>query len=341
MSGVSVCLQIIQRRRFVFELFGNHLRGKNELVKSTSVDRLGQKRRGKDLSMRRFLALIREAISEWSNDKAPNLAAALAYYTTFSLAPLLIIVIQFAALIMGGGRASGHHQVFRDAIFSALSGVLGREGVGILRGAVDTIAAQRQQGLVAAAISWILLLLGALGLVGALQDALNTVWHVSTERGKSWWMQIRKRLMSLAMIAAIAFILIFSLLVNTALTAVAGSPAHGFPQFDLVVKIADFLISLGVVTVLFALVYKYLPDVNVQWSDIWAGAVVTAVLFDVGQVLLGWYLGRTSTTSAYGAAGSLVLILLWVFYSAQILIFGAEFIKVFTTRYGSHTKVSA
>lgn len=278
--------------------------------------------------MRRFIALIAQTASEWSKDKAPRLAAALAYYTAFSLAPLLIIVIQLAALVIGGGHAGGHHEVLRKAIFSSLSGVIGHKASDALRGIVDTIVHQQRQGIIAAAVSWGLLLFGALGLVDALQDALNTIWHVPPAATPSIWSQIRKRLTSFAMIGGIAFILIVSLLVNTALSAFAHVLAQLFPGLAFLMKIADFIGSFGIIALLFALMYKYLPDTNIQWGDVWTGAALTAALFDVGQFLLGWYLGRASTASAYGAAGSLVLILLWVFYSAQIFLFGAEFTKV-------------
>ncbi|MBC5810845.1 MAG: YihY/virulence factor BrkB family protein [Candidatus Eremiobacteraeota bacterium] len=197
---------------------------------------------------------------------------------------------------------------------------------------IDATLREQKQGIVAAAISWTVMILGAIGLVGALQDALNTVWHVEGPKRPGIAGLVRGRLAALALVAASAFVLLVSLVANVGLAAL-GDQLHGlFPASGALVNLLDFAVSFGVIALLFWVIFTYLPDAETKWRDTLHGAIISALLFVAGQFALGWYLGRVGTASAYGAAGSLVVILLWTFYSAQILLFGAEFTVVTASR---------
>ncbi len=269
-----------------------------------------------------MLAVVREVARAWSEDGISRLSAALAYFAVFSLAPLLIIVIQVAALVLGAGHAEGHHSAARDAIFNWLQHSLGTAASAAVSQIVDSMLRQPAQGLFAAFASWTLLFFGALGLVGALRDALDIVWHVrSSDAGIRG--ALRTRALSLVFIIVTAFFLIATVSVNTALAGSIGSQVLGT------------LVSFAACTLLFALMFKFFPAATVTWREALVGASVTAVLFELGQLALSWYLGRASTASAYGAAGSLVVVLLWIYYTAQTVLIGAEFTKAFGERFGS------
>lgn len=278
------------------------------------------------------MALLRETYAAWAADKAPRLAAALAYYVTFALAPFLIIVVQIVALIMGLGNASGHHQGARDAILGAVASAAGPQTAATLRTIVDATLSQQGQSLLAGIVAWVVLLLAAAGLFGAIQDVLNTIFAVDEKQRGGLLVMLRDRFAAFAMIAGIAFLLIVCLAANALLTSFAPVVERLLPGGVVAMQIFGVLFSLAVTTALVAAIFKWLPDASLSLRDVAAGAFATAVLFTLGELPLGWYLGRAGTTSVYGAAGSLVAILLWVYYSSQILLLGAEFTKVYAKR---------
>lgn len=271
--------------------------------------------------------LLKETFSEWQQDKAERLAAALAYYTVFSLAPLLVIVMAIAGSIFG-------RQAARNQIVTEIQGLVGKQGAQFIQAAIQN-ANKPHAGTIASIISIVILLLGATWVFGGLQDALNTIWEVQPKPGRGVITTIRSRFLSFAMILVIGFLLLVSLVISTGLTAATSFLGNALAGFDWIWQLVNFIISFVVVTLLFALIYKVLPDVKITWKDVWVGAAMTSVLFTIGKFLLGLYLGNGSFGSSYGAAGSLVIILAWVYYAAQILFFGAEFTQVYARRYGS------
>jgi membrane protein len=263
---------------------------------------------------RGWWGVIKQAAADWMEDNATRLAASLAFYTMLSLAPLLVIAIKIVGAIFGEDAAKAQVQNYTrewmgERASSAVAQMIGpfaRPGAGIL----------------ATSISAIVLLVSASSVFGELQDALNTVWEVKPRPDRRIWNIIKERFFSYVLVLGTCFLLLVSLVISAALSALTRS-FHGDPK-SVVWEAINFALSFVVITVLFAFIFKYLPDVKIRWGDVWMGAAVTGVLFTVGKLLLGWYLGRASTTSVYGAAGSLVAMLLWVYYSAQILFFGAE-----------------
>lgn len=278
------------------------------------------------MNLKAFISLLKETIAEWNEDKAPRLAAALAYYTVFSLAPVLIIVIAIAGLVFGQEAAQGE-------VVNQIQGLVGRDGAEVIESALKS--AHRSGPGLASIINLVILLFGASGVFAQLQDALNTVWEVAPKPGQGLFNVLRQRFLSFAMVLVIAFLLLVSLVLSAGLAALSSLMNGLLPGFDFLWQLLNFAISFGVVTLLFAAIYKILPDAKVAWGDVWIGAAITALLFAIGKLLIGIYLGNASFGSAYGAAGSLVVILAWVFYSALILFFGAEFTQVYARRYGS------
>ncbi len=271
--------------------------------------------------------LLKETFSEWREDKATNLAAALSYYTIFSLPPLLIIVISIA------GAVFGQDQV-RQQIVEQIGGLVGSQGGEAVAQMIQ--GAQRgMSGVVATLIGIATLVFGATGVFAQLQEALNTMWEVAPEPGQGIWGVVKDRFLSFTMVLGIAFLLLVSLVVSTALVAFENYIAGMIPGSTFLIQLLNYLLSIGVITALFAAIFKVLPDARVAWRDVWIGAFVTALLFVLGKFLLEFYLGTRDTMSVYGAAGSLVLILLWVYYSAQILFLGAEFTQVYARTLGS------
>ncbi len=267
--------------------------------------------------------LIKDTATEWSEDNVPLLAAALAYYTVFSLAPLLLIAIAIAGFFFGEEAARGE-------IIGQIQGLVGREGAQAIQAMIQNANRPGSGGTIATIIGVIVLLFGASGVFGQLQVALNTIWEVKPKPGNGIKSFLQSRFLSFAMVLVIGFLLLVSLVLSAILTAVSHYFGSLVPGFVIVGQLVNFVISFGVVTVLIAAIYKFLPDVNIPWKNLWVGAGVTAVLFNLGKFLLGLYLGSSSVGSAYGAAGSLVVVLIWVFYSAQILLFGAEFTQVYS-----------
>ncbi|HIK08465.1 MAG TPA: YihY/virulence factor BrkB family protein [Trichormus sp. M33_DOE_039] len=270
--------------------------------------------------------LFQEAFQEWNEDKASRLAAALAYYTVFSIAPLLIIVIAIAGAVFGEDAARGE-------IVNQIQGLVGRDGAEFIETAIQN-ANRPQAGTIASIISVALLLLGATGVFIELQDSLNTIWEVQVKPGRGVKNIVRQRFLSFAMVVCIGFLLLVSLVVSTILAALVNYFSGLLPGLDFLWQLLNFAISFIVTTLLFGLIFKVLPDVRITWADVLIGAIITSLLFSIGRFLLGQYLGNSSFGSAYGAAGSVVVILAWVYYTAQILFFGAEFTQVYAKKYG-------
>ena len=275
-----------------------------------------------------LVGLLKETVTEWQKDKAPRLAAALAYYTVFSLAPLLIIVIAIVGAIFGEEAAKGE-------IVGQIQGLVGKEGAQAIEAAIQNANKPSANGGIASLISIVVLLFGATGVFAQLQDALNTVWEVKPKPGRGIKNFIKKRVLSFSAVLGIGFLLMVSLVVNAVLSGMSAYLSNLIPGAEFLWQILNFVISFIVISLLFALLYKYLPDVKIKWSDVSIGAIITALLFTIGKFALGFYLGRGSFGSTYGAAGSLVVLLAWVYYSAMILFFGAEFTQVYARKYGS------
>ena len=269
--------------------------------------------------------LLKEAFTEWQEDKASLLAAALAYYTVFSITPLLVIAIAIAGAVFGRDAAEGE-------IVQQINQLVGQQGAEAIETALKN-AHQPELGSIASVISIVVLLIGASGVFAQLQEALNTVWNVKQKSNAGIWGFIRKRLLSFGVVLAIGFLLLVSLIFSAILSGIGKLNIGILPGMTSLWQLLNFAISFGVITLLFALIYKYLPDVKIRWKDVWIGATITALLFTIGKFLIGLYLGRGSLGSAYGAAGSLIVFLAWVFYSAQILLFGAEFTQVYARKY--------
>jgi membrane protein len=291
------------------------------------MDRQRQKR---GITPKVLWRLLQETAAEWQRDKASRLAAALSYYAIFSLAPLIIVVIAIAGSLFGEAAARGR-------IIAQIEGAVGRDGAAFLQTLLQNVNHSGPgTGIIASVLGIVALLFGATGLFVELQDALNTVWGVTAKPNLGVKDFFRKRLLSFAMILSIGFFLLLSLIVSAVLSALshfaATTVSGGLGPFW---QIVNSVVSLGVITLLFATIYKLLPDVKIIWSDVWVGAVITSLLFMVGRYLLGLYLGSTAFNSTYGAAGSLIILLVWFYYSAQILFFGAEFTQVYASHYGS------
>jgi membrane protein len=267
-------------------------------------------------------------INEWIESEPFELAAALSYYTLFSLAPLLIIAISVAGFAFGREAA-------QNQIVETLKGFVGEDSATAVQGMIQAASDKPKTGMVSTAIGVIALLFGAGGVVGQLQTSLNKIWKVTPKAGQGIWGFVRQRFFSFAMVLAIGFLLLVSLVVSAVLASLSGMLSGILGEGTAIAHIIDILVSFGFISLLFALIYKYLPDVEMRWKDVWVGAVLTSLLFTVGKYLIGLYLGTSGVTSAYGAAGSILTVLLWVYYSSLIFFFGAEFTKVYAKEYGS------
>lgn len=271
--------------------------------------------------------LIRETFSEWSEDKAPRLAAALAYYTVFSLAPLLVIAISIAGIVFGRDAA-------RNQILKEVGGLIGTESVPAIEAMVSG-ASKGGESIAATIAGVVLLLFGASGVFGQLQDSLNTIWEVKVKPNAGIMRLIRDRFFSFTVVVGTGFLLLVSLIISAALSALGTYFSNLLPGWEIVFQIANMVVSFLVIAFLFALIFKYMPDAVIAWKDVWPGAFVTSFLFIVGQILIELYISKSDFQSSYGIAGSLIVILLWVYYSAQIVLLGAEFTQVYANLYGS------
>jgi membrane protein len=272
--------------------------------------------------------VARETATEWLNAKPFRLAAALAYYTLFSMAPLLVVALGITGLVFGQEAARGE-------IFGPLQSLLGPKSADAVQSAVAA-AAIKSSGIVATVAGIITLLIGASAVFGELQDALNTIWKAKPPDSAGIWNLVKVRLLSMAMVAVIGFLLLVSLVLSTILNAMGAYLDGVLPLPAIAIEAMNFAVSFAVVTVLFASIFKVLPDIKIAWSDVWIGAAFTAALFTVGKSLIGIYIGRMALDSTYGAAGSLLVVLVWVYYSSLILYLGAEFTHVYACKHGSH-----
>jgi membrane protein len=264
--------------------------------------------------------IAKQTASDWLEDDASRLAASLAFYTLLSLAPLVIIAVAIAGFLLGPEAARGQ-------IADELSSIVGTSAAKGLQ-AVVASAKSTSSGTIGTIVGVATLFVGASGVFGELQYALNSVWEVRAKPGRGLLGEIKDRFLSFTMVLGVAFLLLVSLLLSALLSAIGRSFATTLPGGELFWQVVNFLFSLAMITALFALIFKYVPDVEIRWGDVWLGAAVTALLFTIGKSLLGIYLGKASIGSSYGAAGSLVVLVVWVYYSAQILFLGAEFTQV-------------
>jgi membrane protein len=272
--------------------------------------------------------LFVQAGKAWSDDYAPSMGAAISYYTVFSLAPLLVIVIAVAGAVFGRDAVTGR-------IVAEMRGLVGDQGASFVQSLV-LASSNHHQGLVAGGISIVVLLLGATSVFTELQTALDRIWHVPESQKPTGVRSIlRARLLSFGVILALVFLLMVSLIVSAALAAVNSWTTGLFPGMAVLAHVLNFALSLAVATVLFAFIFKMLPSTHIAWDDVWVGAFTTAVLFELGKFLIGLYIGRSSLTQPFAAAGSLVVVLAWVYYAAQIFLLGAEFTKLYAHQEGS------
>jgi membrane protein len=271
---------------------------------------------------------LKTVTAKWIEHEPFELAAALSYYTLFSLAPLLVIAITVAGFIFGREAA-------QDQVVQTIQGLIGEDSARAIQEMIKNASNHSRTGVISSSVSLIVLLFGAGGVVGELQTSLNRIWGVATQSLSGWRGFIRNRFISFAMVLGVGFLLLVSLVVSAfiaGLTQFLGTLLGGAA---LIAHLLDIVISFCFITFLFAMIYKFLPDAEIQWTDVWIGSALTSILFTVGKSLIGLYLGSSGVTSVYGAAGSLITILLWVYYSALIFFWGTEFTQVYATQYGA------
>jgi membrane protein len=288
---------------------------------------MAKKRERVVMTAKNIWILTKAAASSWVDDYAQSMGAALAYYTMFSIAPFLLIVISVAGLIFGVDAA-------REEIASQLRALMGQQGAEAVQRLLDS-ASKPAENVAAAVAGIVLLLVGATSVFAELQDSLDRIWRAPKRYKMGIWTLLRARLLSFGTIAGISFLLMVSLVVSAALAALGKMWGPRFADWQTLAAAIDFLISFALTVSVFAMIYKVMPRVKVAWADVWIGATVTALLFTIGKALIGLYIGRSGVTSGFGAAGSLVVTLLWVYYSAQIFLLGAEFTWAYALTFGS------
>lgn len=277
-----------------------------------------------------LFSLLKETFSEWSEDQVPRLAASLSYYALFSLAPLLVIAIAIAGFVLGDEAAQGR-------VFAELRGTMGDETASMFQTMVAN-AREPGTGFFASGLAVVMMLFGASGVINELKSALNSIWEVEEKPVEGIMGIIRQRVLSLVMVVGIGFLLMVTLVISTGLSAVMKMFGDTFPVPDVLAYVIDFAVSVLITAVLFAIMYKAVPDVRIGWGDVWRGGLITAVLFALGKIGIGLYLANSSTASSYGAGGAVVIVLLWIYYSAQVFFFGAEFTQVYANRYGTQVR---
>lgn len=276
-----------------------------------------------------WFRLLKDTVVAWSDDFAPSMGAAISYYTMFSLAPLLVLVIAVAGLAFGAEAVQGQ-------IGTQLSSLMGDETAQAVQSMIES-AAVSDNGLWAAVLSVAILIVGATSVFGELQSALDRIWHVPESKKPSGiWGMLRTRVFSFGLILGLAFLLMVSLAVSAGLAAFGGFIGGLLPGQEILLQALNLIVSFVVMTLLFAMIYKLMPTTPVAWGDVWVGAAVTALLFEVGKFGIGLYLGKSDLAEAYAGAGSLVILLVWVYYAAQIFLLGAEFTKVYSQTHGSN-----
>lgn len=274
-----------------------------------------------------LMELFKQTYQKWNEDKAPRLGAALSYYTVFSLAPLVLILVSVAGFFFGEAAARGE-------ITEQISRVVGSDAAGL----IETMAKNTQKpgaGVLASIVGVVTLIAGAMGVFGQLQDALNTIWGIEPKGKQPLWTTIRERFRPFLVLMGIAFLLLVSLTASAVISVLGNLISEVLPLPSWVLQLINLAVGFGIITLLFAVIFKVLPEAQIQWPDVWIGSALTTILFLIGQMALSWYVGRIASDSAYGASGSLVAVLLWVYWSSQILFFGAEFTQVYANKYGS------
>ena len=281
--------------------------------------------------------LFKQTFQEWQEDKASLLAASLAYYTIFSLAPLLILAITVAGVILN--RSAVEAQILIQA-----QNLIGKNGADFIKTLMENVSINLDKGIIASIIGLVALIFGAINIFRVLRNTLNTIWDVKVEEQNGFWKSIKSVLLenalSFAMVMGVGLILMVSFVLNTGLSALNGalSNAYFIPEF--VISILNFAVTLAIITIVLALLFKFLPETEVAWSDVLLGCLVTSVLFLLGNFAISFYLGSSSIGVTFGAAGSLAVVLIWIYYSAQIIFFGAEFTQVYANKYGSKIRAS-
>src|ERR1700722_6641963 len=282
----------------------------------------------KRLRFREVGSIAYQALSAWLDHEAASMGAALAFYTLFSIAPILVIALAVAGYVFGPQVAETH-------VLEQLSALIGSTGANAISDLLLSAHYSDKKGL-AAAVGIITLVVGATSVFAELQNTLDRIWNTPKEKNAvAWWQFIRRRILSIGLVLGVGFLLLVSLVASAALAALESLIGSFMAQWNLILPVLDFTVSFAMTSLLFAMIYKYVPREPLAWGDVWIGAVVTALLFTIGKYLIGIYLGKSSFNSAYGAAGSLVVLLLWIYYSAQIFLLGAEFTRVVTYEYGS------
>jgi len=277
-------------------------------------------------------SLLKQTFSEWLEDKAPQLGAALAYYTVFSLAPLILLLLAIVGFLFHNDPAGAWKKITEQ-----MSYFLDKSAVEVVQNIAQK-ASQPNKGLLATIIGVVLALFGASGVFGQLQDALNTIWGVKAKPGAGIGGFLRSRFLSFAMVGGVCFLLLVSLALESMLKGFSSYVQSVLPGGIAIALTVYWIFDLAVVILLFAIIFKFLPDAKIQWRDVWIGAAMTAIFFAIGKWALGLYLGSGSAASAYGAASSLITLLLWVYYASQILLFGAEFTQVYAGHAGRGIK---
>jgi membrane protein len=280
------------------------------------------------MKLRDVWHLLKDGGEKFIADKGPRLGAALAFYTMLSLSPLLLVSVAIAGFAFGEDAARGE-------IVGQMHDVVGQEGAVVIEQLVAKSAATTGKGLMAV-VGFLILFFGASGVFVELQGALNTIWKVPGKKSEGGiWRIIRERLLSFSLVCGMIFLLLASLVVSAILSGISDRIAGWMPGMTLLAEVVNFFLTLGILTLLFAMIYQWLPEVDLAWSDVWVGAATTAVLFSLGKYLIGLYLGTAAVGSAYGAAGALVVLLIWLYYSTQIVIYGAELTYLYARRFGS------
>lgn len=265
--------------------------------------------------------LLRKTYSKWNDDHAQGLGAALAYYSVFSLAPLLMIVIAIAGLVFGQEAAQGQ-------IVGQIQGLVGEDSARAIQSMIEE-ARKPAGGIVATLIGTVMLLFGATGVFAQIQESLNIIWKVQAKPQEGIWKTLKDRFISLLAVLGTGFLLLISLVISAGVSAAGSVLEHVLPGPEFLLQLINLSMSFVVVTLLFAMIYKLLPDKPISWADVWVGAGITSLLFEIGKFFIGLYLGKSEVGVAYGAAGSLVVILIWVYYASQVFLFGAEFTAVY------------
>lgn len=278
--------------------------------------------------MKKIWLLIKTTISSWNSNYAQSMGAALAFYTLFSIAPLILIVLSITGYVFGVEAARGE-------IAAQLQNLMGEEGAKAVQALLQNVN-KPEEGIIASIIGVVLLIIGATSVFGELQNSLDRIWHAPERvRINGLFALLHERILSFGMILVIGFILMVSLVFSAAIAAISQWWSPQFKEWVMLVNMLDIVFSFMMTTAMFALIYKFMPSVKIRWGEVWIGAVITAILFTIGKFLIGLYIGRSAITSGFGAAGSLIALLVWVYYSAQIFLLGAEFTWAYSSIYGS------